>query len=678
MPTPVEIEIFNISRTTVDRNEVERWLQRLGCEEFVIPEEEAISDPALLIALAGKRCYLSFEKGLNPNITQIREDYVKYFDNILASGHGSVCEHSVYSFAIEGVSRVFCYTPETEVLTRSGWKPVCDVRAGEFVLTKDPETGDARWSVNHETHVFEYAGPVHYWESSEERSPNITPDHTLWAADMHRRRTRGMSAEAAADAFSEKIPYRDMAGKLFTVDHRIGGIQDDVCPDFITLGDYSYPAPLLAEWLGLVATDGTLSNAGGRNRVRIYQIKDATRIRVLMDLLFPNRWRHNPGSEPSFDISDPHVYRWAMTHLGPTKDQRDLSILFGWGVELVSAFIRGAELGDGGSNTTDHQYLYCSLPAVAAQFQVLYAKLGRASRVTLREPSAPHVLASGQLIVATRQATALSVNKKGVSQCQPYMQRVLHHIGIVACPRTDDGIVYVRHPQGRAMWCGNTAEMNRHRAGWAVSEGSLRFIRFGDNVPYWEPTSITGSDIVDGGLVNAGIGYIDAIDTRPSRDGMPDDEYAAVTATWARQVLRDAAKHNGFSNELCTNAYEVKKQLSRAVFREAFAGQESWYRVLEIIWADELAPASPFKDKKHITSMMRRIIGLGVSTGGVWTGNIRALRHVFAMRSSPAAEEEMLHVFSRLVKVMMEKEPLLFGDFYQDDNGFWRPKYPKV
>ena len=59
----------------------------------------------LLIALAGKRCYLSFEPGLNKNVNKIREDYAVYFDNILASGHGSVCEHSVFSFAIENVTR---------------------------------------------------------------------------------------------------------------------------------------------------------------------------------------------------------------------------------------------------------------------------------------------------------------------------------------------------------------------------------------------------------------------------------------------------------------------------------------------------------------------------------------------------------------------------------------------
>lgn len=318
MPKKVPIEIFHLGRTQPDEEEVARWLEFIGAEDFEIPPEETVSNAALLVALAGKRCYMSFEPGLNPNVTQVRSDYCAYFDNILKSGHGSVLEHVVFNFAIENVSRVF------------------------------------------------------------------------------------------------------------------------------------------------------------------------------------------------------------------------------------------------------------------------------------------------------------------------------------------------------------TAEMNRHRAGWAISEGSLRFIRFGECIPYWEPDSITGhGPIDDESLVMSGIGHIGGA----GRD--------TTTATPAA-ILKAAAECNGFSKLLEAEPLAVKKQLSRAVFQTAFSGQEHWYRVLEIIWADELAPTSKFAGKKQVTSMMRRIVGLGVASGGLWSGNVRALRHVMTMRAAPEAEEEMIHVFSRVAMKMAEKEPLLFGDFYQDDNGYWRPKYVKV
>ncbi len=102
-----EIRVFNIARTMVLREQVRAWLDDLGADEFVIPDEEAVSDPALLVALAAKQCYMAFQPGLNPNVTKVRRDMVDYLDNVLKQGHGSVLEHAVYTFGVNGCSRVF-------------------------------------------------------------------------------------------------------------------------------------------------------------------------------------------------------------------------------------------------------------------------------------------------------------------------------------------------------------------------------------------------------------------------------------------------------------------------------------------------------------------------------------------------------------------------------------------
>lgn len=270
----VEIKVFNIAKTQVDKEEVRKWLDYLGVsQEWQFPNEEVVSNPALNIALAAKRCYMSYEAGLNPNVNKVRQDYTEYFDNILKSGHGSVLEHSVFSFAIEGVSRVF------------------------------------------------------------------------------------------------------------------------------------------------------------------------------------------------------------------------------------------------------------------------------------------------------------------------------------------------------------TAEMNRHRAGWAISEGSLRYIRFDKDIKWWLPTSL---------IIN-------------------DND---------NKELRE------------------KKIESQKIFNKAFSHQEECYRELLNIWNMDDKDKN-FHYKKIVTSCLRRIVGMGVATGGVWSGNVRALRHVLTMRASPAAEEEICYVFGIVAKKMKEIEPLLFGDFIEE-NGFWKPKYVKV
>jgi thymidylate synthase (FAD) len=102
---------------------------------------------------------------------------------------------------------------------------------------------------------------------------------------------------------------------------------------------------------------------------------------------------------------------------------------------------------------------------------------------------------------------------------------------------------------------------------------------------------------------------------------------------------------------------------------------EENYQELLAVW--NYASLQKFKDKKKLTSLFRRIIGMGVATGGVWTGNLRALRHIFAMRCDPAAEEEICYVASMMLQRMMEAEPSVFGDFYLEE-GYWKPKYWKI
>lgn len=108
MSKEIEIEVFPIAYTVVDQTAVGHWLDRLGAIDFSCdPVDHSCTDPAFVVALSAKRCYMAFEVGLNPNITRVRRDMVAYFDNLLKSGHGSVLEHATYTFAIEGCSRVF-------------------------------------------------------------------------------------------------------------------------------------------------------------------------------------------------------------------------------------------------------------------------------------------------------------------------------------------------------------------------------------------------------------------------------------------------------------------------------------------------------------------------------------------------------------------------------------------
>jgi thymidylate synthase (FAD) len=163
-----------------------------------------------------------------------------------------------------------------------------------------------------------------------------------------------------------------------------------------------------------------------------------------------------------------------------------------------------------------------------------------------------------------------------------------------------------------------TGEMNRHRAGVGVSERSMRYVRL-ENMRFWMPECFRE----DGQLGTA-----------------------------------------------------EQREDSRIVLHAMFRRMEDAMKEFATIWEDELA-GSNFHVKKQLTSAFRRVIGMGVATGGVWTLNVRALRHILALRTDQSAEEEMVHVCMKIGRDIINHVPELFGDF-QLNNGGLVPEYWKV
>jgi thymidylate synthase (FAD) len=90
------------------------------------------------------------------------------------------------------------------------------------------------------------------------------------------------------------------------------------------------------------------------------------------------------------------------------------------------------------------------------------------------------------------------------------------------------------------------------------------------------------------------------------------------------------------------------------------------------------AEGVPFHVKKEVTSALRRLAPIGLSTDIIWTANARTLRHVIEMRTSEGAEEELRLVFDKIARLMQTEAPGLFQDFAQQDDGSWVPEHRKV
>ena len=82
----------------------------------------------------------------------------------------------------------------------------------------------------------------------------------------------------------------------------------------------------------------------------------------------------------------------------------------------------------------------------------------------------------------------------------------------------------------------------------------------------------------------------------------------------------------------------------------------------------------PFHVKKEVTSALRRLAPIGLSTDILWTANARTLRHVIEMRTAEGAEEELRLVFDTIARIMQAEAPGLFqGTSARQEDGAWVP-----
>jgi thymidylate synthase (FAD) len=121
-----QVRVFTLASTRIYEPGVVGWLEYLIKEHASDPAVRAdavklavdyikdrrrddVSDGAILIELAGRRCYRSFLEGLNINLTKIRESNQAYIENVVKQRHGSVFAHATITFGLENVSRIFTH-----------------------------------------------------------------------------------------------------------------------------------------------------------------------------------------------------------------------------------------------------------------------------------------------------------------------------------------------------------------------------------------------------------------------------------------------------------------------------------------------------------------------------------------------------------------------------------------
>jgi len=513
----VEPKVFKIAETSLNRESLEAFLLELGAKDWMEKqtwyrgEPKADFDPsAALIEVAGRSCYKSFGVGLNPNITRIREDPKEYLSNVLKKGDGSITEHASVSWAFVDVSRVFCYSEDMDVLTNEGWKPWPAVTGAELFasLTLD---GTLVYEPAEEHFVRDYEGPM-YHVGSEQVDLLVTPNHRMWVQRVDRRAYRRgeepFSVHLASEIQHKRVRYQK------------GGVRWKTdCPPWIRLPptsrtylrrdsrtgrpstrDYdgaAFRSRLFSRFLGLYLAEGCLGKTD--TSIALTQnpgpILDDMKWTVQEMGLRAMEVSSGVGPCRRLSFKNVALYDWLIKECGTgAYNKRVPSIVQWWPPTLLIEFLDALIKGDGNVHRTNrHEVLYTSSRRMADDVQVLALKAGVAANIRVDNRMNSHTISTG--VTITKRAPNYIVSFLDESRLCPhvnlhlgsswpnrfrghdgYDDGMVPYRGKVYCVKVQHGLLYVRR-NGKPCWSGNTHELVRHRAGVAISQESLRYVR---------------------------------------------------------------------------------------------------------------------------------------------------------------------------------------------------------
>ena len=124
---------------------------------------------------------------------------------------------------------------------------------------------------------------------------------------------------------------------------------------------------------------------------------------------------------------------------------------------------------------------------------------------------------------------------------------------------------------------------------------------------------------------------------------------------------------------------------ARAILKEALESASATYKTL-VVALEKALPKDLFPEwrdrRKAIRQAARAVLPNATETKIFVTANVRAWRHFIEMRGASFADWEIRSLALKVLEILQEEAPLLFGDFkveeLPDGTRIATPEYSKV
>ena len=385
---------------------------------------------------------------------------MEYFKNIKPRERIIVPENDLGSMYLE----------DTEVLTRDGFKKMLDLKEGDEILTRYSDSNITEWEKINTLVEDDYEGEVYWLETRYMKTPKFIPSTYLWARPMKHGissndefyyREEGNVIDALAEQ-CELLKYNKFYRKGLIFTHSIDLTSKNKTTS-INIGNNSYNAIDFFFWLGLVATDGSVSKSDPVISITQCKTQNIDIISNAMDKLFSKKWKKYEYDREKrglskiwhFNIYDHDIHKYVKDLIGRTKIDRRLNKLFDYSHDLIESFLDGALLGDGWSNEESNNIgIFCGISEdLTKDYQVLLAFFGRRSNVLSKDERGKKtlLLSSGNYIETKNILWRISIHRESASSVKRHHHKKEEYKGKVYCPDTINELFYIRR-EGMSLW----------------------------------------------------------------------------------------------------------------------------------------------------------------------------------------------------------------------------------
>lgn len=372
--------------------------------------------------------------------------------------------------------KVHCLTPDHDVLTTTGWKPIADVSLDDRVATL--QDGKIVYANPINTFEYDYAGPM-YEIKTQQIDLKVTPNHRMWVATPHTRQ------KIWKFGFHEA---RNIKGKH--VKYQKDGEWDVPEYQFVlpAHGDKAERPMNMNAWLtffGIWIAEGWSSPQKLGIAVNKDRVKEA--LADCLDMLDIS-YNYYPSTE-KLDISNKQI----TNYMAPLSVGANSKYLPDWVWHLNSeqcrVLLHGMLLGDGHTTGSGSIVYSTSSLRLANDTQRLAFHAGWSANIRLHTAAGtPYTIGDHSGVTTTdlwsvrivRSKNRPAVNHGHCHEQYAQSEKYTDYDGKIHCLEVPGNVFYVRR-NGIPVWSGNSRSsgplvmLTRQPAEGRARDGGLRF-----------------------------------------------------------------------------------------------------------------------------------------------------------------------------------------------------------